>query len=97
MKDKYQSIEPDCTAYSTLDFSMRTFPHLDTLNKRDNFNLIVNPVPSKTVFDFNIDEMLRLNSSDWTAYNIASLYWRSLGNGTNAVECARRALYFSPM
>ncbi|KAK6619738.1 hypothetical protein RUM43_012498 [Polyplax serrata] len=97
MKDNSKRVEPDCTVYSDLDFSMRTFPHLDTLNKRDNFNLFINPVPSKTIFDFNIDEMLRQNNSDWTAYNIASHYWRTVGNGTHAVECARRALYFSPM
>ena len=97
MKDNFQNLELDCTTYSNLDFSMRTFPHLDTLNKRNNFNLTVDPVPSKTIFNFNIDAMLRNNSSDWTAYNIASFYWRTLGNGTKAVECARRAVYFSPM
>lgn len=96
MKSNLKRTDPDCTAYSHLDFSMMTFPHLQTLNKRNNFNLTVNPVPSNVELDFDITAMLQSNHSDWTAYNIAALYWKTLGNGSNAIECARRAVYFSP-
>ncbi|KAL0268592.1 UNVERIFIED_CONTAM: hypothetical protein PYX00_010464 [Menopon gallinae] len=94
MKPDFPQTEPDCTRYSKLDFSMMTFPHLETLNRRDN--LTINSAISKTSFRFDVDAMLKKNHTDWTAYNAASLYWRLIGNGTNALECARRAIYFSP-
>lgn len=97
MKGDKVFLQPDCTEYSELDFSMMTFPHLETLNKRENINLTVNSVPSeRKPFEFDIHNMLKKNHSDWTAYNIAALYWRLAGNGTKALECARRAVYFSP-
>ena len=32
----------------------------------------------------------------WILYNLATLYWRIVGNTINGLECARRALYFVP-
>lgn len=36
------------------------------------------------------------NSSSWVLLNLAAYYWRIKGNALEAVECLRRALYFSP-
>lgn len=33
---------------------------------------------------------------NWALFNIASLYWRVVGDATNAIECLRRALYHAP-
>ena len=33
---------------------------------------------------------------NWALFNIASLYWRVVGDATNAIECLRRALYYAP-
>ncbi len=33
---------------------------------------------------------------NWALFNIASLYWRVVGDPTNAIECLRRALYYAP-
>lgn len=35
------------------------------------------------------------NSTSWVALNMAGLYWRVVGNANNAIECFRRAFYFS--
>lgn len=96
MKGNKMVIEPECTEFSKLDFSMMTFPHLETLNKRGNINLTVNSVPSeRKPFNFDVHGTLKKNHSDWIAYNMGALYWRLKGNGTKALECARRAIYFS--
>eukprot|EP00045_Choanoeca_perplexa_P015726 m.202248 g.202248 ORF g.202248 m.202248 type:complete len:1413 (+) comp17063_c0_seq1:158-4396(+) len=39
---------------------------------------------------------LERHPSDWRALNYASLYWRVMGNATQAIECLRRAFYHSP-
>lgn len=31
----------------------------------------------------------------WALFNLASLYWRSVGNGQYAIECLRRAIHFA--
>ena len=32
----------------------------------------------------------------WALFNLASLYWRSIGDGWNTIECLRRAIHFAP-
>jgi hypothetical protein len=34
--------------------------------------------------------------TDWDAYNWASIYWRIAGNATEALECARKSVHYSP-
>lgn len=29
-------------------------------------------------------------------YNLASVYWRAIGNGLQSVECLRRGIHFAP-
>ena len=33
---------------------------------------------------------------NWALFNLASLYWRALGDGYNSIECLRRAIHFAP-
>ena len=33
---------------------------------------------------------------NWALFNIASLYWRVMGDARNALECLRRALHYAP-
>jgi hypothetical protein len=39
---------------------------------------------------------LERNSTSWLHHNLASIYWRIRGDSPNAVECARKAVYFAP-
>lgn len=39
---------------------------------------------------------LEMHPSDWQALTYASLYWRVMGNATQAIECLRRAFYHAP-
>ncbi|MGH0133128.1 UNVERIFIED_CONTAM: hypothetical protein FKN15_021932 [Acipenser sinensis] len=43
-----------------------------------------------------IHEALHLNSSSWVLYNMAAFYWRMKNEPRQVVECAVRALHFSP-
>lgn len=36
------------------------------------------------------------NGPNWILFNIASLYWRVVGDPASAVECLRRAVHFAP-
>ena len=36
------------------------------------------------------------NGPNWILFNIASLYWRVIGDPASAVECLRRAVHFAP-
>ena len=36
------------------------------------------------------------NRTSWVLYNMATFYWRIKGEAGQAIECARRALHFSP-
>ncbi|CAG0917503.1 unnamed protein product [Notodromas monacha] len=39
---------------------------------------------------------VHLNASDWDAYNWAAVYWRVVGNASESLECARKAVHYSP-
>ncbi|CAG9091497.1 unnamed protein product [Plutella xylostella] len=95
---------PDCKKISSLTFSMFAFEHLEAMIQRDNLTVPAElSLPEQISPIMNIDQfghwaanMLRLNSSSWLHYNIASLYWRVRGNAPKAVECSRRAVHYAP-
>lgn len=31
----------------------------------------------------------------WALHNLASLYWRAVGNGYNSIECLRRGIHLA--
>lgn len=39
---------------------------------------------------------LERTPQSWVVGCLGSLYWRALGNGTNAIDCLRMALKFAP-
>jgi predicted Zn-dependent protease len=41
---------------------------------------------------FNLEK----NATSWVSFNLATLYYRIIGNAAQALECCRRALQFSP-
>ena len=93
--------EPNCS--SQLDFSMQTFEHLIGIQQRSS--LIMNPeisLQKKVVgnmdmktfgnwIGYNIEQ-----NASWISYNLATLYYRILGNAQLALDCCRLALYHSP-
>lgn len=93
--------EPNCS--SQLDFSMQTFEHLAGIQQRSN--LVMAPeiaLESKVIEDMDLKTFgnwigynIEKNSS-WISYNLATLYYRMLGNAQMALDCCRLALYFSP-
>ncbi|KAI9552770.1 hypothetical protein GHT06_020650 [Daphnia sinensis] len=97
------NLEPDCSQ-PPLDFSMRTFEHLTGLQNR--FGLTMEPEASlEKLIPANMDLKsfanwvafsLQRNSTSWLSFNLATLYYRIVGNAVQALECSRRALLFSP-
>lgn len=102
-KERKNPLVPDCGKFTNLDFSLSVFEHLPamlnranvSLDKEENLERYV-PVPSVDQFGHDITISLSKNSSSWLHYNLASLYWRMKGDAPKAIECARRAIYFSP-
>ncbi|XP_047111144.1 tetratricopeptide repeat protein 17 isoform X1 [Schistocerca piceifrons] len=96
--------KPDCTKAARLDFSMRTFEHLKAMVERRNLSmspellvlqdLVVNGDINS--FVHQISSSLQKNRTSWLHYNLAAAYWRAEGNAPKAIECARRAVHFSP-
>lgn len=94
---------PDCTKYTILDFSMFAYEHLHAMVNRKDINLspessleYLLPVPSIPLFGNEIVLGLAKNRSSWLHYNLGILYWRIKGDAVKAIECGRRALYFTP-
>lgn len=95
--------EPDCSQ-PPLDFSMGTFEHLAGMQGR--FGLSMEPESSLeklTPADMDLKAFanwvgfnLERNATSWISFNLATLYYRILGNAAQALECCRRALQFSP-
>ena len=93
--------EPDCS--SQLDFSMQTFEHLIGIQQRSS--LVMGPEISlqqkvlegmdlKTFgnwIGYNIEK-----NASWVSYDLATLYYRIVGNAQLALDCCRLALYYSP-
>ncbi|GIY63194.1 tetratricopeptide repeat protein 17, partial [Caerostris extrusa] len=86
------------------DFTdMNAFEHL--VGVRDRHNLTMTAEMGlqhavTTVEDIDLYGHLVQNSpknrTSWILFNMAAYYWRIQGNATNAIECVRRALHYSP-
>ncbi|XP_074638202.1 tetratricopeptide repeat protein 17-like [Acropora palmata] len=94
---------PHCLA--ELPSIMYSYDHLDGVSSRQQLNTstetnLLTPLSSyfKTAYDLGsrVSLALETNSSSWVLLNLAAYYWRIKGNAQEAVECLRRALYFSP-
>ncbi|MBN3309932.1 TTC17 protein, partial [Amia calva] len=101
--------KPDCTKILDLPYSIHAFQHLRGVQERVN---LTSPLLSKEDPIFSslsrklgrsmdevghqIHEALLRNSSSWVLYNLASFYWRMKNEPRHVVECAVRALHFSP-
>lgn len=57
-----------------------------------------NLMPVSTVQQFGHEVAIGLakNKTSWLFYNLGILYWRIKGEAFQAVECGRRAVYYSP-
>ncbi|GIX97906.1 tetratricopeptide repeat protein 17 [Caerostris darwini] len=96
--------KPNCTEIIDLDFSMNAFEHL--VGVRDRHNLTMTPemglqhavttVEDIDLYGHLVHEFLQKNRTSWILFNMAAYYWRIQGNATNAIECVRRALHYSP-
>nr|XP_015193805.1 PREDICTED: tetratricopeptide repeat protein 17 isoform X1 [Lepisosteus oculatus]XP_015193806.1 PREDICTED: tetratricopeptide repeat protein 17 isoform X1 [Lepisosteus oculatus] len=101
--------KPDCTKILELPYSVHAFQHLRGVQERVN---LTSPLLSKEDPIFSslsrklgrsmeevghrIHEALLRNSSSWVLYNLAAFYWRMKNEPQQVVECAVRALHFSP-
>ncbi|XP_003741463.1 tetratricopeptide repeat protein 17 [Galendromus occidentalis] len=97
--------EPDCTRYLKLDFSMHAFEHLMGVRERRNLSMVSETGLHKALSEADVEDVehfgeviteLLETDSNWTAFNLAALYWRERGSAAAAVECLRRALHVSP-
>lgn len=102
-KKRKEVLSPDCSKFTNLDFSLSVFEHLPTMRNRANVSFEpeeglgrILPVASVDHFGQEITIGLSKNGSSWVLYNLASVYWRIKGDAPKAIECARRAIYFSP-
>ena len=94
---------PDCTQ-TPLDFSMHTFEHLVGMNARSSLSMepesaLENLIPLEMdlpTFANWVSLNLDKNSTSWILLNLATLYYRIVGNAQEALECCRRAVHFSP-
>lgn len=103
LSTKIGDLEPDCSE-PPLDFSMRTFEHLAGLQSR--LGLTMEPEATlEKLTPANMDLKsfgnwvafnLERNRTSWISFNLATLYYRIVGNAAQALECSRRALLFSP-
>ncbi|XP_064423170.1 tetratricopeptide repeat protein 17 [Latimeria chalumnae] len=99
---------PDCEKLFALPFSIHGFQHLRGVQERINltapllskedpiFNSLSSRLGSIEEIGHRIYEALLKNASSWVLYNIASYYWRMRNEPHFVVECAIRALHFSP-
>lgn len=95
---------PDCSKYSKVDFSFPEYEHLPSLHSDEIINLApdgalekIMPTPSIQLFGHEIQKELEKNSTSWVHYNLAALFWRIKGDGSKAVECSKRALFYAPI
>ncbi|KAL7029021.1 hypothetical protein ACKWTF_006066 [Chironomus riparius] len=98
---------PKCNEIYPLDFNVGLFEHLEAMKKRNKLKM----EPEETLgtkdlssimgisssnFPSAIYTQLKSNSNSWKLYTLASFYWRYKGSAKEAIECARRAIYFAP-
>ncbi|XP_034824993.1 tetratricopeptide repeat protein 17 isoform X1 [Maniola hyperantus] len=95
---------PDCKRMSSLTFSMFVFEHLESMIQRDNLTAnpefvlpeLLSPIMTLEQFGHWVTGVLRLNTTSWLHYHMASLFWRIRGNAPKALECSRRAVLYAP-
>ncbi|XP_035208344.1 tetratricopeptide repeat protein 17-like [Stegodyphus dumicola] len=96
--------KPNCTEAISLDFSMHAFEHLTGVRDRHNLSLspeeglyhAINAAENVDVYGHLVYEAMQKNKTSWILFNMAAYYWRVRGNASNAIECIRRALHYSP-
>ncbi|XP_055335504.1 tetratricopeptide repeat protein 17-like [Paramacrobiotus metropolitanus] len=44
----------------------------------------------------SVSQAMKKNNTSWILFNMATFYYRIVGDANTAMECARRALHFSP-
>ncbi|XP_035252632.1 tetratricopeptide repeat protein 17 isoform X1 [Anguilla anguilla] len=101
--------EPDCSQIFELPYSIHAFQHLRGVQERVNLTSPLlsseDPIFSSLSHKLGrnveeaghrIHEGLVRNSSSWVLYDLASFYWRMKNKPKKAVDCAVRALHFSP-
>uniref|UniRef100_A0A8C9WMV4 Tetratricopeptide repeat domain 17 n=1 Tax=Scleropages formosus TaxID=113540 RepID=A0A8C9WMV4_SCLFO len=101
--------KPDCSKIFELPYSIHAFQHLRGVQERVNLTspLLAKDDPifsslshklgrSMDEAGHRINQGLLRNSSSWVLYNLASFYWRMKNEPRYAVDCAVRALHFSP-
>lgn len=101
---KMELQKPHCSKVVPLDFSMHAFEHLTGV--RDRHNLTMSPeeglhravttIDDIDVFGHLVYDAIKKNSTSWILFNMAAYFWRVRGDATNAIECVRRALHYSP-
>ncbi|RXG71025.1 Tetratricopeptide repeat protein 17 [Armadillidium vulgare] len=92
---------PDCQSFTELPFSMFLLEHLKGMRFRENLTALpeeetpLNDEQDPNIWGHRVSEGLSKNKTSWVLYTLASQYWRIKGNTQEAVECIRRAIYFS--
>ncbi|KAL3267073.1 hypothetical protein HHI36_011213 [Cryptolaemus montrouzieri] len=94
--------EPDCEKYTVLEFGKMSIDNLESMRNHENISLVPDPNLEKSLrgssvkfFGHEITTALEKNTTSWVHYNLASLYWRINNNGSKALDCSRRAVYFA--
>ncbi|XP_014240937.1 tetratricopeptide repeat protein 17 [Cimex lectularius] len=87
--------ELDCAAFTDLDFSMATFPHLKVLTQPWNLSWARETNINVPLSPGQIYNGLNKNKTSWFLYNLASLYWRKVGDSQRAIDCIKRSVHFA--
>ncbi|XP_039280772.1 tetratricopeptide repeat protein 17 isoform X2 [Nilaparvata lugens] len=91
---------PDCTQFSSLNFSMHMFPHIQVLSQPWNFTKLIDVSADLdsliSVTGRQLVAGLRRNNTSWFLYNLAALHWQVEGDLQKAVQCAKLAMHYVP-
>ncbi|XP_071035122.1 tetratricopeptide repeat protein 17 isoform X2 [Parasteatoda tepidariorum] len=104
LEPETELMKPNCSEAVNLDFSMHAYEHLTGVRDRNNITMTreeslhsaITSIESPEVYGHLIHEALQKNKTSWVLFTMASYYWRIHGNASNAIECIRRALHYSP-
>ena len=72
--------------------------HRHNISMSPESELIIRFLGSNDINEFGsqVSQALALNSTGWLEANLASIYWRMVGNAPKALECARKAVLYAP-
>ncbi|KFD51094.1 hypothetical protein M514_07994 [Trichuris suis] len=96
---------PRCDRYMPLPVSIAALDHLESVRNPSLIGSLPElPIAEMTFsewsspadFGASIANKLKRNPQSWLMYTLASYYWRSVGNSSEAVQCLRRALHLIP-